>query len=203
VRSPRASSPRRRSPSPPVAAISTAGRCVFTWLRPNDLVWNYVVNNYLLGKEPPAFDVLYWNQDTVRLAAGLHRDFVRLALDNALARPGAFTTLGSKVDLGTIDVDSYVVAAENDHIVPWENAAKSVDLLGGDTRFVLSSSGHIQALVNPPESSKSSFTVDGAQRAGSWWPDYDAWLATRSGELVPAPSPKRGAKAPGTYVHAN
>ena len=122
---------------------------VFAWLRPNDLVWNYVVNNYLLGKTPPAFDVLYWNQDAVRLAAGLHRDFVRLALDNSLARPGALTVLGSPVDLGAVDVDSYIVAGLNDHIVPWENAYRSTQLLGGDTKFVLSTSGHIQAHGQP------------------------------------------------------
>jgi polyhydroxyalkanoate synthase len=87
--------------------------------------------------------------------------------------------------------------------VPWENAARSVDLLGGTSRFVLSSSGHIQALVNPPDNGKSSYTVDGAQRQGSWWPDYAQWLADRSGELVRAPKVKAGAKAPGTYVHAN
>jgi polyhydroxyalkanoate synthase len=176
---------------------------VFTWLRPNDLVWNYVVNNYLLGKQPPAFDVLYWNQDTVRLAAGLHRDFIKLALDNALARPNAFTTLESPVNLSAIEIDSYIVAAKNDHIVPWENAAKSVDLLGGDTRFVLSSSGHIQALVNPPANNRSSYRVENTQLDGSWWEDYDAWLAARSGDSRPAPTPKPGAKAPGTYVHAN
>ena len=105
---------------------------VFTWLRPNDLVWSSVVNNYLLGKEPPAFDVLYWNQDTVRLAAGLHRDFVRIGLENALVRPGALEVLGSPVDLGAVDVPSYVVAAEADHLIPWENAYRSTQLLGGD-----------------------------------------------------------------------
>ena len=177
---------------------------VFTWLRPNDLVWNYVVNNYLLGKEPPAFDVLFWNQDTVRLAAGLHRDFVKLALDNSLTRPGDFTTLGKPVDLSSITVDSYVVAGVNDHIVPWENASRSVDLLGGATRFVLASSGHIQALVNPPaEDTRSSYTIDDTQHRGSWWTDYDAWLSERSGALRPAPTVKPGAKAPGTYVHAS
>jgi polyhydroxyalkanoate synthase len=176
---------------------------VFTWLRPNDLIWNYVVNNYLLGKQPPAFDVLYWNQDTVRLAAGLHRDFVRIGLDNLLARPGAFQTLGKPVDLSTITVDTYAVAGKNDHIVPWENAQRSADLLGAQTRFVLAASGHIQALVNPPdEGSRASYVVDGAQHAGSWWPDYDAWLADRSGDLEPAPARKPGAKAPGTYVYA-
>jgi polyhydroxyalkanoate synthase subunit PhaC len=195
---------------------------VFTWLRPNDLVWNYVVNNYLLGKQPPAFDVLYWNQDTVRLAAGLHRDFIMHALENSLARPGALDVLGTPVDLGAIDLDSYIVAGSTDHIVPWENAYRSTQLLGGTPRFVLSTSGHIQALVNPPApDSRSSYKVadlypsspdawiDQATTVpGSWWPDYDEWLAARSGDLKPAPKRlgnprhKAQAKAPGSYVHA-
>jgi polyhydroxyalkanoate synthase len=195
---------------------------VFAWLRPNDLVWNYVVNNYLLGKTPPAFDVLFWNQDTVRLAAGLHRDFVRLALDNSIARPGGLTVLGSPVDLGAVDLDSYIVAGLNDHIVPWENAYRATQLLGGHSRFVLSTSGHIQAMVNPPgPDSRSSYRVaerhpedpDGFLETagnvpGSWWPDYAAWLAERSGELKPAPTRLGGrghralGKAPGTYVLA-
>src|SRR3954447_20692629 len=170
---------------------------VFTWLRPNDMVWNYVVNNYLLGKDPPAFDVLFWNQDSVRLAAGVHRDFVRLALDNSLVHPGELEVLGSPVDLARVDVDSYMVAGLNDHIVPWQNAYRSTQLLGGATRFVLSRSGHIQALVNPPRpDSRSSYRVtdeapadpqtflDQAPKVpGSWWPDYAQWLAERSGEL--------------------
>ena len=104
---------------------------VFAWLRPNDLVWNYFVNNYLLGKDPPAFDILYWNQDTVRLAAGLHRDFVRIALGNALTVPGEVEVLGTPIDLGAITLDSYTIAGLNDHIVPWENAYRSAQLLGG------------------------------------------------------------------------
>jgi poly[(R)-3-hydroxyalkanoate] polymerase subunit PhaC len=195
---------------------------VFAWLRPNDLVWKYVVNNYLLGRKPPAFDVLYWNHDAVRLAAAVHRDFVELALDNSFVRPGALEVLGSPVDLAQIGVDSYIVAGLNDHIVPWENAYRSAALLGGESRFVLSTSGHIQALVNPPApDSRSSYRVAGeppadprtflgtaAKLPGSWWPDYVDWLAQRSGELRPAPrklgSPahRPGAKAPGTYVHA-
>jgi polyhydroxyalkanoate synthase len=195
---------------------------VFTWLRPNDLVWNYVVNNYLLGKAPPAFDVLYWNQDTVRLAAGLHRDFIHLSLENSITRPGALEVLGSGVNLGAVDLDSYIVAGLTDHIIPWENAYRSTQLLGGTPRFVLSTSGHIQALVNPPGAdSRSSYRVAdehpaapeawtalAATRPGSWWPDYDEWLAARSGELKPAPKRLGGgrykalAKAPGTYVHA-
>ena len=196
---------------------------VFAWLRPNDLVWNYVVNNYLLGRKPPAFDVLYWNQDAVRLAAGLHRDFVRLGLDNSLARPGALEVLGSPVDLRKVDLDTYVVAGLKDHIVPWENAYRSLALLGGDGRFVLSTSGHIQALVNPPTpESRASYRIADVQPPdpaafleqapkvpGSWWPDYVEWLAERSGELRPAPKKLGGSghralgKAPGTYVFAS
>jgi polyhydroxyalkanoate synthase len=196
---------------------------VFTWLRPNDLVWNYVVNNYLLGKEPPAFDVLFWNQDTVRLAAGLHRDFIHLSLENSLTRPGALEVLGSGVDLGAVELDSYIVAGLTDHIIPWENAYRSTQLLGGTPRFVLSTSGHIQALVNPPAAeSRSSYRIAdehpaapeawaarAATRKGSWWPDYDQWLAARSGELKPARKRlgsgryKALARAPGNFVHVS
>jgi poly(3-hydroxyalkanoate) synthetase len=195
---------------------------VFAWLRPNDLIWNYVVNNYMLGKDPPAFDILYWNQDSVRLAAGLHRDFVHLALENALARPGVLEALGTPVDLGAVDVDSYIVAGVKDHIVPWENAYRSTQLLGGGTRFVLSTSGHIQALVNPPDpASRASYRVvdDAPQdphawlahadmKRGSWWPDYVEWLGARSGGLTAAPKSlgsrahRATAKAPGSYVRA-
>jgi polyhydroxyalkanoate synthase subunit PhaC len=199
---------------------------VFAWLRPNDLVWNYVVNNYMLGKEPPAFDILYWSQDVVRLAAGLHRDFLTIALDNALTIPGGFRVLGTDVDLGDIRLDNYIVAGSTDHIVRWRNAYQSTQLLSGDSRFILSTSGHIQALINPPDGwagavSRSSYRVadshpadtaaweaEAVTKAGSWWPDYSAWLGERSGERVRA---KRGlgsrryrpvADAPGTYVMA-
>jgi polyhydroxyalkanoate synthase subunit PhaC len=199
---------------------------VFTWLRPNDLVWNYFVNNYLMGKTPPAFDVLYWNQDTVRLAAGLHRDFIEIGLENSFAHPGALEVLGRPVDLGRVDLDTYFVAGASDHIVPWESAYQGAQLFGGRARFVLSKSGHIQALVNPPArpgtEPRSSFRVTdqlsetaaqfaarAPQLPGSWWGDWDAWLAERSGELTPAPKTlgnrthKAQAKAPGTYVLAN
>jgi class II poly(R)-hydroxyalkanoic acid synthase len=196
---------------------------VFTWLRPNDLVWSYVVNNYLLGKAPPAFDILYWNQDTVRLAAGLHRDFIRIALENSFVRPGALEVLGEPVDLNAVDLDTYVVAGLSDHIVPWESAYRGGRLFGGRPRFVLSTSGHIQALVNPPApDSRSSYRVSddvsedpegflarAPKLPGSWWPDWDAWLAERSGKLRSAPKAlgnrayKAQAKAPGTYVLAH
>ena len=199
---------------------------VFTWLRPNDLVWNYVVNNYLLGKAPPAFDVLYWNQDTVRLAAGLHRDFINIGLENSFAHPASLEVLGRPVDLGAVDIDTYFVAGISDHIVPWESAYKGALLFGGDKRFVLSRSGHIQALVNPPAregaESRSSYRVadelsatpeefaaQTPQVPGSWWGDWDAWLGERSGGLKRAPKSlgtaeyKAHGKAPGSYVLAN
>jgi polyhydroxyalkanoate synthase len=200
---------------------------VFAWLRPNDLIWNYVINNYLLGKEPPAFDILYWNQDTVRMAAGVHRDFVTMALDNALATPGGMRVLGTDVDLGRVGLDSYIVAGSNDHIVDWRNAYRSTQLLGGESRFVLSTSGHIQALINPPSGwagteSRSSYRIApvtppevadweaaAVTHRGSWWPDHIAWLQPRSGQRVPAPKKlgsrryKAMAKAPGTYVMAS
>jgi polyhydroxyalkanoate synthase len=195
---------------------------VFAWLRPNDMVWNYVVNNYLLGKEPPAFDILYWNQDAVRLAAGLHRDFIIIGLENSMAHPGEYEALGTPIDLGAIDLDTYFVAGLRDHLVSWEAAYRSALLFGGNERFVLSTSGHIQALVNPPSpESRSSYRMTDEPaadpdeffrkadvRPGSWWPDYAEWLRERSGGLRPAPSGlgskkyKATARAPGTYVHA-
>jgi polyhydroxyalkanoate synthase len=192
---------------------------VFAWLRPGDLVWNYWVNNYLLGKRPPAFDILFWNSDTTRMSAALHADFVDLATENLATRPGALTVLGVPIDLGKITVDSYVVAGITDHITPWESCYRSAQLLGGTTRFVLSTSGHIAALVNPPGNPKASFhagedlTSDAkAWLNGSdveqdtWWIDVGRWLEERSGARRPAPETLGSrrlsvlAEAPGTYV---
>jgi polyhydroxyalkanoate synthase len=193
---------------------------VFAWLRPNDLVWNYWVNNYLLGQNPPAFDILYWNADTTRLPAGLHADFLDLATTNGLAE-GTLTVLGTPVDLGKVTLDAYVVAGSTDHIVQWQTAYQTTQLLGGESQFVLSSSGHIQAIVNPPGNPKSSYRtregappatadawLDGSDaRAGSWWEHWTAWLAARSDERRRAPR-KLGSQAhpplepaPGRYVH--
>jgi polyhydroxyalkanoate synthase subunit PhaC len=192
---------------------------VFAWLRPNDLVWNYWVNNYLLGKDPPPFDVLYWNADTTNMPAALHRDFIDVALHNSIVRPGEVEVLGTPVDLSRITVDTYLVAGIADHITPWANCYRSVHLLGGDTRFVLSTSGHIAALVNPPGNPKASFRVnpehpedpdaflDGAvTHQGSWWEDWTTWLGERSGDERDAPTEAGGpglrplGPAPGTYV---
>ncbi len=192
---------------------------VFAWLRPGDLVWNYWVNNYLLGKRPPAFDILFWNSDTTRMTAALHADFVDLAMDNALTRPGSLTVLGVPIDLGAITVDSYVVAGVADHITPWESCYRSARLFGGATRFVLSSSGHIASLVNPPGNPKASYHANddltsdaeawlrGSElHQGTWWTDLGLWLDERSGRLRPAPEQLGSqrlsvlADAPGTYV---
>jgi class II poly(R)-hydroxyalkanoic acid synthase len=191
---------------------------VFAWLRPNDLVWNYWVNNYLQGKPPAAFDILYWNADTTRMSAGLHRDFMAVAMRNALTVPGAVSMLGTPVDLSTIDVDTYVTAGIADHLCPWQACYRSTQLLGGKSRFILSTNGHIASLVNPPTNPKSTFQVAGSTPAdpqewlaqaettkGSWWPDFMSWLGERCGEEVPAPEKLGGdleilADAPGTYV---
>jgi poly[(R)-3-hydroxyalkanoate] polymerase subunit PhaC len=180
---------------------------VFAWLRPNDLIWSYWVNNYLQGRPPPAFDILYWNADTTRMPAALHKDFIELVLAGALAKPGAATMLGSAVDLEAIDTDAYVVAGIADHLCPWQSCYRTTQLLGGDVRFVLSTSGHIASMVNPPDNPKARFQVGPAHRAdrpagdsrpgspadpkewlaaaetiqGSWWTDYSSWLAERSG----------------------
>jgi polyhydroxyalkanoate synthase len=191
---------------------------VFAWLRPNDLVWNYWVNNYLQGKPPPNFDILFWNADTTRMSAALHRDFIDVAIGNTLTEPGKATMLGTPVDLSTVTVDSYVTAGVADHLCPWQSCYRSTQLLGGKSRFILSTSGHIASLVNPPGNPKSTFQVAGETPAdpqewlgsaetvqGSWWPDYMAWLGERSGDEVPAPQKLGGkleplADAPGTYV---
>jgi polyhydroxyalkanoate synthase len=192
---------------------------VFAWLRPNDLVWNYWVNNYLQGKPPPNFDILFWNADTTRMAAALHRDFIDVAVGNSLTEPGKATMLGSPVDLSKVTVDSYVTAGIADHICPWQSCYRTSQLLGGETRFVLSTNGHIASLVNPPGNPKSTFQVATSTPAdpqrwlgqaetvkGSWWPDFMSWLGDRSGDEVPAPTRLGGGKleelapAPGTYV---
>jgi len=193
---------------------------VFAWLRPNDLIWNYWVNNYLLGRKPPPFDILFWNADTTRMTAGLHRDFLQLGAANALVTPGGATMLGSPVDLAAVDRDTYLVAGITDHICPWQSCYRSTQLLSGRRRFVLSTSGHIAAMVNPPGNEKARYQVakdcpedpqEWLHRAetchGSWWPDYAGWLAERCGEETAAPGELGGGglvpvfDAPGTYVH--
>lgn len=193
----------------------------FSWLRPNDLVWNYWANNYLMGNDPPAFDLLYWNADTTRMPAALHRDFLQLfGGSGGFTRPGALRVLGTPVDLRKVDCDSYVLAGSTDHITPWHACYVNTRLLGGRKRFVLSNGGHIQALVNPPGNPKTTFQVGpdvpedpeawrakASEQRGSWWEDWTTWVSERSEELRPAP-PALGSErypvlepAPGGYVH--
>ena len=199
---------------------------VFAWLRPNDLIWSYWVNNYLRGEPPKAFDILFWNADTTRMTAALHRDFIDIALSNALVSPGTAEMLGTPVDLSKIDRDVYVIAGIADHLCAWQSCYRTTQLLGGTSRFVLSTSGHIASMVNPPGNPKASFRVapdgaavptpadaerwlaDAGTVQGSWWPDHLQWLATRSGAVRDAP-PELGGRglhavvpAPGAYVLA-
>ncbi len=193
---------------------------VFSWLRPNDLIWNYWVNNYLLGHEPPAFDVLYWNNDTTRLPAALHSEFLTIYQHNPLAQAGALTVRGTPIDASQITCDCYVLAGTTDHITPWQACYRSSRLLGGQRQFILSTSGHIQSILNPPGNPKATFLTNAEQPAdaqdwyagatrhsGSWWEDWKAWLLARSGSQKAAP-PSVGnstytplVEAPGTYVY--
>ncbi len=194
----------------------------FSFLRPNDLVWNYVVGNYLKGETPPAFDLLYWNGDSTNLPGPMYCWYLRhMYLQNDLRKPGALTVCGEKVDLGAIRAPVYVYGSREDHIVPWMAAYRSVSLLKGPRRFVLGASGHIAGVINPPAQRKRSFWTndklpadaadwfDGAtEHAGSWWPDWAQWLKGHGGALVGAPR-RYGARhlkeiepAPGRYVKA-
>ncbi len=192
---------------------------IFAWLRPNDLVWNYWSNNYLMGKNPPAYDVLAWNADSTNLPAALHSDFMSIAADNALAQPDRFEVLGTPVDLAKVDLPTYVVGAVTDHIIPWQAAYETVNLLAGDTTFVLSSQGHIQALVNPSGNPKGQYWTNpttpqrpedwleaAEEHAGSWWDHWVMWLSEHGGAHVEPPAQLGSSEhpeltpAPGSYV---
>jgi polyhydroxyalkanoate synthase len=154
---------------------------MFAWLRPTDLVWRYVVNNYVQGRKPAPFDVLFWNADTTRMAAALHHDLVLMGLHNALVTPGAASMLGSPVDLSKITADAYVVGGIADHISPWQATYRSARLLGSkDNRYVLSTNGHIAALVNPPGNPKASFRVAPVDAE-----DPQQWLESARSTLAP------------------
>jgi polyhydroxyalkanoate synthase len=192
---------------------------VFAWMRPNDLVWNYWVNNYLMGNDPPAFDVLYWNSDTTRLPAALHAEYLDLFRRNPLVGAGEISVLETPVDLRQVRCDCYVMAGATDHIVPWQACYRIPHLVGGKTEFVLSSSGHVQSIVNPPGNPKASYHTNprrpknpdawlarAERHSGSWWEHWAAWLGARSGGRRPAPEalgsdahPARD-RAPGRYA---
>jgi polyhydroxyalkanoate synthase len=192
----------------------------FAWLRPNDLVWNYWVNNYLMGNDPPAFDILSWNSDSTNLPAGLHSDFLSLFENNPLVKPGAMVVADTPIDLSKVKCDIYALGALTDHITPWKACFRTRALFGGNSQFVLSSSGHIQAMVNPPGNLKARFMTGGecvgdpdewleraTQHSGSWWDHWLRWLREHAGETIAAPKTLGSAlhpvldPAPGRYVH--
>ena len=191
----------------------------FASLRANDLIWPYVVNNYLKGNTPPPFDLLYWNSDSANLPGTMYAYYVRNTyLENNLRVPGKLTMCGSPVDLGRIDMPAYVLAAREDHIVPWRTAYATNGLLGGPTQFVLAASGHIAGVINAPERKKRNYWLNAdngtesdawlagaASQPGSWWPHWSDWLATHAGPQTAARSPgsaefPAGEPAPGRYV---
>ncbi|MPZ42957.1 MAG: class I poly(R)-hydroxyalkanoic acid synthase [Betaproteobacteria bacterium] len=195
----------------------------FASLRANDLVWRYVVDNYLKGRTPAPFDLLYWNSDSANLPGPMYAYYLRhMYLENALRSPNALSMCGVPVDLGRIDLPTYVLAAEADHIVPWRSAYASARLLGDEVTFVLGGSGHIAGVVNPPQPPRrnyrtGAFGADDPERwlsasqahPGSWWPHWAAWVKARSGALAAAPRQPGNARhaeieaAPGRYVRAS
>jgi polyhydroxyalkanoate synthase len=203
------------------AGIITARQmgAVFTWMRPDDLIFNYVINQWLMGENPPVFDILAWNADGTNLPAKLHEQFLDIFATNSLMRAGAMRALDTPVHLSRITVPTFVTGALTDHLTPWEGCYRTTQLLSGPTTFVLSNAGHIQSLVNPPGNPKSSYWTgpdpgpdahawrDSAERhTGSWWEAWAEWVLQRSGDEVPAPaaagSPDHAVlePAPGSYV---
>jgi polyhydroxyalkanoate synthase len=193
---------------------------VFAWLRPNDLVWLFVANNWVMGNRPPAFDILYWNSDTTRLPAEFHADLLRMFMENPLRTPGKFTALGTPIDMSKVTVPAYVVAGITDHITPWQACYQSKHILNGKIDFVLSSSGHIQSIVNPPTNPKAKYFLNSTlpeaaetwlaganEHSGSWWQHWAGWYRQHGGGEVPAPKSlgsdvhPAGDPAPGRYVH--
>jgi polyhydroxyalkanoate synthase len=193
---------------------------IFAWLRPNDLVWNYWVNNYLLGKDPPAFDILYWNADTTRLPAKFHAQVIDAIAENKFLKAGEMVVLGRPIDLGKVSVDEFFVAGNTDHITPWKHVHQSMMTFGGNRTLVLSAAGHIQSLINPPATAaKRSYLLNpkpvksadewlegASSHKGSWWAYWLEWLQQRAGDQIEAPAAVGNAvyppitKSPGTYV---
>ncbi len=192
---------------------------LFAWLRPNDLVWHYWVNNYLMGKEPAPFDILFWNADSTNLPAKLHADFLDILVHNALVQVNHLQVLGTPINLRTVDCEMYILAGLTDHICSWQACYRASQLFGGRVEFVLNSSGHVQSLVSPPDNFKARYFTNSqraekaeawlssaTQHKGSWWEHWIDWLGRHSGERRPAPEYLGNAEypalqpAPGTYV---
>jgi polyhydroxyalkanoate synthase len=191
----------------------------FNMLRANDLIWSFVVNNYLLGNEPFPFDLLYWNSDATRMPARMHSFYLRrMYQQNLLAKPGGITIDGVSIDLSRITTPAYFISTRDDHIAPWKSTYRGTQLLSGEKRFVLAGSGHIAGVVNPPEGGKYNHWINtelppdpeewfrgATEMAGSWWPDWHRWVVAHGKEMVPARPPGSGRlapieDAPGSYV---
>ena len=192
----------------------------FSTLRANDFIWRYVVDSYLKGATPDAFDLLYWDSDSVSLPGPMYCWYIRNTyLENNIKDPGKTTQCGVPVDLSKITVPFYLLASRADHIVPWKTAFRSTDLIGGEARFVLAASGHVAGVINPPARNKRSHWLNGdlesdpqgwfdgaEEKPGSWWPDWSAWMRRHSNGTIPAPVQQGNARfgpiepAPGRYV---
>jgi len=191
---------------------------VFNMLRANDLIWPFFINNYLLGKEPTAFDLLYWNSDSTRLPEKTHSFYLRNCyLNNLLREPGGIELNGTPIDLRKIKIPGYFISTREDHITPWKSNYAGAKLMSGPTRFVLGGSGHIAGIINPPVKNKYNYctnaTIDddpevwlenAETHEGSWWPDWQQWIKTLAGNKIKARQPGTNLKpiedAPGSYV---
>lgn len=192
---------------------------IFSALRANDLIWSFVINNYLMGREPFPFDILYWNADSTRLPADTHSFYLRnMYLKNALAKPNGIVLAGVPIDVSKIDTPIYALSTREDHIAPWKTTYTTTQLVSSKVKFVLSASGHVAGVVNPPEKSKYHYFLNesnpsdpdkwfesATEFSGSWWVDWNKWLGKLSGEKVPAPEPGSGRlkslmSSPGSYV---
>jgi polyhydroxyalkanoate synthase len=191
----------------------------FNMLRANDLIWSFVINNYLMGRDPFPFDLLHWNCDSTRMPAKMHSFYLRnMYMGNRLREPGALTLAGTPIDLARVTVPTYFVSAIEDHIAPWKTTYAGPSLLGGKSRFVLSGSGHIAGIVNPPAANKYGYWTNDTlaptpdewlaaaiQHEGSWWTDWRQWIGAYAGREVPPRVPGKGKQkvieaAPGSYA---
>ena len=192
----------------------------FNMLRANDLVWYFHVNNYLLGKDPRPFDLLFWNADSTRMPARMHSYYLRnMYLENRLAQPGGLSLNGSRLDLGRVKIPTYFLSTQDDHIAPWRSTYAATRLLGGKHRFVLAESGHIAGVINPPNAERPKYgywtnaavpdTADAwreqaVHQTGSWWPDWQQWVTELDAAEVDARAPGAGLDiieaAPGAYA---
>jgi polyhydroxyalkanoate synthase subunit PhaC len=188
-------------------------------LRANDLIWSFVVNNYLLGKDPFPFDLLYWNADSTRMPARMHSFYLRnMYIHNAMGKPGGIELAGEPIDLSKVTLPAYFISTVEDHIAPWKTTYKGAQYLTGPVRFVLGGSGHIAGIVNPPAAKKYHYWTNDSmppsadewfasaeQKPGSWWEDWQRWIEPHGGGKAPARIPGEGAlkaieDAPGSYA---